>query len=369
MNEPSALVATVAEHGLPTRGSSTWHAVWQRAPLNDEGWTQLLHACHRQRLIGHLCDMVISGVISATDGQKREVTAWDLQLLAHRARLDRLLVDAVGILGDAGIDHRVLKGAALARTAYPRSELRHYYDIDLLAPTQQFDDAVNALCAAGFNRRSPPPRPGYDGRFAKSVTLRSSDDLELDLHRTLIAGPFGFLFDLRSLWASVAHVDVNGQTLNCFAPEESLLHVCCSAALGDVPPRWSTLRDVAQLLCSGRIDSSRFVDIVDEQQFGLGASIALEMAADRFDLDTGDELIAWAKDYEPGRSERRRLRVYRDRRNFAAQSLASLFVLHGVRARIAYGYAAAVPSREFLRSFDTTRIGWLMRGNRSLRGS
>jgi len=369
MSDPAQLVATVAEHGLPTRGASTWHAVWQRTALSDACWTQLLQTCHRQRLVGHLCDMVTTGVVPATEDQKREVTAWDLQLLAHRARLDRLLVDAVGILADVGIDHRVLKGAALARTAYPRPEVRHYYDIDLLAPTADFDDAVDALCAAGFRRRSPPPRPGFDRRFAKSVTLRSSDDLELDLHRTLIGGPFGFLFDLASLWRSVAQIDVNGHTLNCFTPEETLLHVCCSAALGDVPPRWSTLRDVAQLLCFGQIDAARFVDIIEEQRFGLGASIGLAMTADRFDIDAGHELMQWANDYEPARSERRRLRVYRDRRNFAAQSLASLFVLHGVRARVAYGYAAAVPSREFLQSFDTTRIGWLIRGNRSLRGS
>ena len=351
----------VAGHGLTSR------RVVQTMPLTDESWTQLLRDCHRQRLLGHLCAMVVSGALPATESQKGEATAWDLQVLGHQARLDRLLVDAVDVLDEAGIDHRVLKGPALARTAYPRPEARHYYDIDLLAPAECFDDAVNALCAAGFRRRSPPPRPGYDRRFAKSVTLRSPDDLELDLHRTLIAGPFGFLLDLPGLWAAKAYIDVNGRTLKCFAPEENLLHMCCSAALADVPPRWSALRDVAQLLHSDQIDNARFAEIVREQRFGLAASTALATTAERLGLDASDELIVWATHYKPTRSEYRRLRVYRDRRNFAAQSLESLLVLRGMRNRLAFGYAAAMPSREFLHAFDTTRIGWLVRGNRSLR--
>jgi hypothetical protein len=62
------------------------------------------------------------------------------------------------------------------------------------------------------------------------------------------------------------------------------------------------------------------------------------------------------------------MRVYRDRRNFAAQAVESLFAMSGLRNRLAFGYAAVVPSQEFLRSFETTRIGWLRRGNKSLRG-
>jgi len=60
--------------------------------------------------------------------------------------------------------------------------------------------------------------------------------------------------------------------------------------------------------------------------------------------------------------------VYRDRRTFAAQSLESLLVIPGLRNRVAFGFAAVAPSREFLRATDTTRMGWLQRGNRSLRG-
>jgi hypothetical protein len=356
------LVATVARYGLPGSRDTL------NEPLTKESWSNLLSRCHRERLVGHLCAMVVSGELAATEEQKREVTAWDLQVLAHRARLDRLLLDAVGVLLAAGIDHRVLKGPAMARTVYSRPEIRQYFDIDLLAPNERFDDAVQALCAAGFRRRSPPPRPGYDARFAKSVTLRSTGNLEVDLHRTLVTGPFGFLIDLPALWASAAHIEVDERMLNCFGPEENLLHACCSAAFGDVPPRWSVLRDVAQLLQCGRVDNSRFVETVLRHHVGIAASVALTTAAEGLALDPQHELIRWAASYEPSRSETRRMRVYRDRRNFSAQAIESLFAMRGLRNRIAFGYAAVAPSQEFLRAFDTTRIGWLRRGNRSLRG-
>lgn len=362
MIDPLNLVPDVAAHGLTSRRTEL------KQPLADGAWSQLLVACLRQRLLGHLWAMVVSGELPATESQKNEVTAWDLEALAHVARLDLLLIDAVDVLVAAGLDYRVLKGPALARVVYPRPEARHYFDIDLLARDDQFDDAVRALCAAGFRRRSPPVRPRYDARFAKSVTLRSPDDLELDLHRTLVTGPFGFLLDLPALWTSAAHIEIEGRMLDCFGPEENLLHACCNAAVGDVPPRWSVLRDVAQLLHCGQIDSSRFIDTVTNHRVGIAASIALATTADTLTLDPNHELINWAASYRPSRSEHRRMRVYRDRRNFAAQSLESLFVIPGLRNRIAFGYAAVVPSHEFLRFFDTTRIGWMRRGKSSLRG-
>jgi hypothetical protein len=309
---------------------------------------------------------VAAGTVVATDAQTRQAISWELQALALRARLDRLLVDAVATLTQAGIDHRVLKGAAL-EPVYPNPELRHHYDIDVLAPSDRFDDAVRALCGAGYRRRVPAPRPGYDARFAKSVTLVGPDHYELDLHRTLIDGPFGHLIDLPELWRRAAPVAVAGATLRGLAAEEQLLHACSSAALSDVPPRWSALRDVAELLRAGHVDPARFVEVAQRHRFGAVASTGITLTADGLGLDCGHPLIDWAATYELSRVERRRFRVYRDRRNFAHQSLETLLVVPGVRPRLAYAYAALWPCPEFLAAYGATRLGWLRRGQTSLR--
>jgi hypothetical protein len=364
VNDALHLVRAIARHGLGDHDVEI-----AGAAVDDDTWAHLLRACYRQRLVGHLCAAVVSGVLPATDAQRREVTAWDLRALAHRERLDLLLLEAVEALTAAGIDHRVLKGSALAHTAYPRAQLRHHYDNDLLAPADRFDEAVAALQAAGYRRRSPPPRPGYDQRFAKSVTLISDDRVELDLHRTLIEGPFGFMVDLPALWARHESIQIAGAMLRCLAAEEQLLHACSSAALSDFPPRYSALRDVVGLLRSNRVDARRFVEVADAHRFGAVASCGIMLAVQGLGVADSHELITSAAAYEPSRTERRRLRVYRGRRSFAHQSLETLRVVPGLRNRVAYGYAVVWPSAPFLEAFETTRIGWLRRGERSLRGA
>ena len=46
-----------------------------------------------------------------------------------------MLLRALEVLAAAGIPSRVLKGVALAHTAYPQPELRVFGDVDLLVPS------------------------------------------------------------------------------------------------------------------------------------------------------------------------------------------------------------------------------------------
>ena len=361
--EPLELVSTIARYGL----AGDDHA--PSRPLADGDWAALISACHRQRLIGHLCAMVVEGAFPTTDAQKNEVTAWDLQLIAHKRRLDTLVTHLATTLDVNGIECLVLKGPVLARLAYQPADRRHYFDIDLLVPAAMIDEAVHALATDGFERRSPPLRKGYDARFAKSVTLRGQEIVEVDLHRTLFAGPFGLRVDIAHLWESAATIDIDGCVLSCMSAEDNLVHVCCNAALADVPPRWSVLRDVVQFLTSVRFDTQQFLERVARHQVGFPAAQGILLAADAMAPDLVDDVVEWARGYHPSKSDQRRMRAYRDRRTYTAQTLESLLVLQGVRDRARFAVAAAFPSREFLRSVDATRVEWLQRGHRSLHGS
>ena len=62
-------------------------------------------------------------------------------------------------------------------------------------------------CADGgrwLSRRAAELRPGFDRRFAKSVTMLDRLGGELDIHRTLVRGVCGFQLDLDDWWASPA---------------------------------------------------------------------------------------------------------------------------------------------------------------------
>ena len=100
-------------------------------------------------------------------------------------------------LEKAGIAHRVLKGHAWAHTVYPDPSWRAFGDVDLLVGTDDSDRAVEVLESTGVRRTLPEVRPGFDRRFGKDATLLSASGREVDLHRLLVAGPYGLWVDER----------------------------------------------------------------------------------------------------------------------------------------------------------------------------
>jgi hypothetical protein len=99
--------------------------------------------------------------------------------------LERLLLKLADRLETEHIDYRVLKGSAAAHLIYSEPWLRSYGDIDLLIPAQQLEATITLLTDLGYRRDRPQPRPRFDRRFGKGVTVFSPDGDPVDLHRTL----------------------------------------------------------------------------------------------------------------------------------------------------------------------------------------
>ena len=364
MSPEQDLLRAIARHELGLADAAPPRLIDE--PLDDPGWNDLLAACHAHRLVGHLAAIAASGGLPTTSAQQQQVTAWDLRAIEHGHRLDVALLEAIGHLAAYDVDHRVLKGHALARYAHPDPARRHRHDNDLLAPRAQFDDAVRALTEVGYRRRVPPPRPDYDARFAKSVTFVGPDGYELDLHRTLIDGPYGFMLDLDALWASPDAVEVLGERLRVLPPPLLVLHGCTTVALSDATPRWSARRDLAQLVLADAVDVATFEDIARHHRVGGVAVTALARIASDLSLSPSHPLIAWAQACEVPPGDRRRLQVYGARRSFTQQSIESLRVMRGVGERMAFVRAALLPDRAFLDAYGVGRVGWLRRGRSSL---
>ncbi len=175
-----------------------------------------------------------------------------LHWLGHALRVERLLLEATAALDRAGIESRVLKGVALAHTAYDDPADRVFGDADLLVPGREFTRAVHALEAAfGVERAQPEIRPGFDDRFGKEATL-TVGGVELDLHRTFVEGALGLTIQLDDLFAPPYRFPLGITELEALPMPPRLLHACYAAALGDWPPRLISLRDVAQILLRER---------------------------------------------------------------------------------------------------------------------
>ena len=80
--------------------------------------------------------------------------------LREELRADRyrtIAAAALTALEHSGITAMVVRGAALAATAYDAWPLRHCHDLDLLLPPGQLTAAEDALVRAGFTPSADPP--------------------------------------------------------------------------------------------------------------------------------------------------------------------------------------------------------------------
>ncbi len=259
--------------------------------------------------------------------------------------LDRLLIATAARLSAEGIPTRALKGASAAYLAYPTPSMRAYGDVDLLVPAAELGRAVAVLERDGGTRRYAEPRPGFDREFSKGACVVLAQKREVDLHRTLAAGPFGQMIDLVELFGASQELQLGGTTVEVMSAECRLVHAAYHAVLGATPPRLVALRDVAQLVLEGD-------DVVDKalslaRAWGGEAvmAMALREAWRSLGPDDRPRAVRWAQTYEPSRADERRLRAYMGpTRSTARQSFEAFLVIPGLGARWRYARAVALPT-------------------------
>lgn len=341
----------VAAYGLPSA------AEFPPRPLEDDEWESVIATANWQRLAGLLARAVADGSFPATPSQ--QVAAAELAFLATRLdlRLERTLLRVVDLLDETRLETRVLKGSAVAHLDYPEPGMRSFSDVDLLLRSDDFDAAVTTLSSAGYCRRYPQPRPGFDRRFGKGACLVSpSQSHEIDLHRTLVLGPFGLTIPLHQLWERSSSFVLAGRSLAALAAEDRFLHACHHAVLGQQPPRLVPLRDVAQMALAPSLDEERVRARCREWRAEAVMAEALRAAWERLHIDASTTLSRWAASHCPTRQERSALRSYAGAGTYSAKAMASVRVVPGIRGKAAYVSALAFPQAQYVRNRHEGRL-------------
>ena len=357
MGRWSPLLAAVAAHGLPGT------LALPDAPLDPSRWSGLLAATRNERITGLLVRAILDGALPATPEQSDEAGRAHRASMATALILEATLVTVGRLLGEAGVDYRVLKGPGVAHLDYPDPALRSFGDIDLLVPSTRFDLAVEALVAVGHQRRYPEPRPGFDRRFSKGSCLVSPDGPEVDLHRTLAMGPYGLRIKLDDLWHRSSIFELAGQQFHALGPEERFLHACFHAVLGDNPIRLASLRDVAQMQLARPLDVERTLRLSSSWEADAVVARAVKVAGEALGLAGNGTLTPWAAEFSPGRRDRRYLAAYLGpSATYAAKSLAALRAIPGIRDKMAFMVTLAMPDRRYLEARQEQPIQRWLRG-------
>jgi Uncharacterised nucleotidyltransferase len=339
------VVRGVAGYGLPGSARTLPQAV-----LDDEIWEAVCTEVSTRRLTGHLVRALDDGAFTANDDQQAAAFEAHERSLALALLLERLLLTTVPQLASATIAARVLRGPAVAHTVYAEPGVRSFGDIDLLVAQGDYDATVALLCADGARRRYEEPRKGFDRRFGKGVCLELPGGLEIDLHRTFVAGPFGLAVETDSLFESSTQFFLGGQELEGLDPEARFLDACFHAALGRRAPRLVALRDVAQMILCSPLDVAQVRERCRAWRCGIVVQRAVGLAWDAFELDDTPEVVQWARGHECSLFEQRALHAYvSSDRSYARQAVAGLQAVRGVRDKARYASALLVPNRTYVR--------------------
>ena len=359
------LLVAIAAHGLAASPSAS------RQPrpfvLDHDAVDALLAEIVAQRLVGALAAAVRDGAIELTPAAVDLVAEFHEGWCQHVLRLERLLLDTTAAFESAGIAYRAFKGAALAHRWYPDASERIYVDVDLLVPSESFGAAATLVENLHDGRRLVvEPRRGHDRSFGKEITVRVRD-VEIDLHRTFVAGPLGFTVDLADLFAHGDTVELGGQRVDVLDPLHQFVHACLNAAVGDRPTRLQSLRDVA--IGARAIEPEpAAVEALARRWRCLAAVKQALCETYRVLRLEPTPLSRWADEVRPSTIDRWLLRAYSSPGRSYTRPLAAAVVIAGVRPRVRYLGALVWPSDDYLRSRGWSRTHHVGRAVRSLVG-
>lgn len=208
-------------------------------------WTKFVE------LVGkHGVAPLVHVALQATSGAAPERVAGWLRVtnaatvLHHKTSVEPTLALALDLLHQAGLRPIVLKGGALAYTAYPNPQYRTLADIDLLLEPGDLDCGHAALIGGGFEvadvgtpigHHHLPPYLSPDRKFA------------VELHAHLVNNGSPYALSLAPL-AGRARVDQLGpRSAHVLSPADMLFHVCIHLAYGH-RYQWYPVRTLADIL-------------------------------------------------------------------------------------------------------------------------
>jgi hypothetical protein len=158
-----------------------------------------------------------------------ERSATDLLTAMYSRLVDRLAVEVSAELRREGIDHVLLKGAAIAGWLYDATEVRPYGDADFLVAKADWDRAIEVLRAKGFDDALEEMAHPRMASFTSHPWYLEGSGY-IDMHATLQ----GLTADMDTVWKELtAERDVvrlpEGE-LETLSEAGRLLHVALHAA-------------------------------------------------------------------------------------------------------------------------------------------
>jgi hypothetical protein len=325
-------------------------------------WEALQARIVGQRVTGLAVASADDGWLKLEDDQREELHADHGDAMTWSLYVEQKLFRLAELFDEAGIGCAVLKGASVAHTAYTEPCLRSFGDVDLLVRTSDYERACTLLDANGHVRQRPEPRPHFEVRFGKASVHRDpTDGIEVDLHRTLVLGPFGLWIDPEELLDRAVPFTLGGRRLLRLDDTGMFVNVAMHAALGSETPRLVPLRDVAELAMGAEPDEGLLRDWCNRWHLTSVLRNAARQLRERLGVNIA--MLAELERLTVSDRDERLLDAYGSGRRTGGTAISTLAAIPGLREKGVYVWALTVPKREFLRarhaSLASYRARWL----------
>jgi hypothetical protein len=213
----------------------------------------------------------------------------------HAEHLRERLAETVAALRHAGIDVVLLKGAALAHSAYDSFLERPMSDLDLLVPPESATRAHEVAQTVGWNwDRTTFPLSRYEGHHHRPpLDDAAGTGVRLELHTgiALDGHPFAISFDTLKTHGRRTLLGDADAIIPC--AEHLMLHEAVHFAWSHVLSfgAWRTARDVRVLSAGGMLDWDAFARHAREHRADSCAYWTLTLARFLGGADIPDEIL------------------------------------------------------------------------------
>jgi hypothetical protein len=328
-----------SDTGVLSLADSEWRVVLEDA--HAEGLTPLLYNWFRQTEVS----------------SRPPADAADLlqqRFFAIAARNMMLADELAGILQAWERENRPcvpLRGLALAEDLFGDITLRPMGDIDLLVRREDLEDITSILCGLGFQQMDRRPGFAIDYYYTLKFFKDRHGWIIVEPHWTITYPPFADRVDMEVVWERSERDRVVGVASRKLAVEDLLFHLCLHLVhQGDEAPLLHFF-EIDRLIRKRHesIDWSRVALMAEMSGQGFLLHRALDRVRTHFDTPVPEEAIKRIPDRPASKLEGRLADLLAGSENIdGKESLALLFTIKGMRARLRYVIALLFPSPEFM---------------------
>src|SRR4051812_42611746 len=297
-NRPSSEQLLVLHAALdPAPAAATaWHR-WREVVEFDDvdhGSTRLLPLVYRNLGAGAF-DEEVAGRLK---GLYRR--SW-----SHNQLIFKRAAEAIAVLGDAGIETLVTKGASLALLSYGDVGVRPMDDVDVLVPLDRTMEAIEALSAAGWKPEHDDPAAWT--RVHHSLGFSGIDRGAVDLHWFSLWQPASD----GQLWRASVPLELAGAAPRAPGPADQLLLACVHGTPWSPLPPFRWIADAVTVIRSAgeQLDWQRLVAEAERRQLTVATAAALTYLREEFGAEIPDAVLRQLQAAPTSRHERAAFRA------------------------------------------------------------